>query len=163
MYDAWHTNFEKETMCKHLMSSFRSVSFLNFDTFLLLNLYWEMVPLYKNTATTNVKHNLSSFSCQPLYISVHCPHHRTQVYAGPIAMCHASVPCHIHLFQVSVCSALRRETLPSTLFIWISNLINLSKTDVRSISSGVKLGNLLMSTEAKHGSTFILSNVWNAT
>ena len=47
--------------------------------------------------------------------------------------------------------------------VHFSNLTNLSKTDSRSISSGVKLGNLLMSTAAKHGSTFISSNYWNAT
>ena len=64
---------------------------------------------------------------------------------------------------VSVCSDIQREVLPSTLFILFSNLTNLSKTDVKSISSGVKLGNLLMSPAAKHGSTSISSNFWNAT
>ena len=90
-------------------------------------------------------------------------------FACPSCFC-SNTTCFCHslstsstFFLVSVCSALQRETLSSTLFILFYNLTNLSKTDVRSISSGVKLSNLLMSTAATHGSIFISYIFWNAT
>ena len=103
-----------------------------------------------------------------------CSYSSSHASSTSAAICNVSIAHHVHrllsivhhvhrlLSLVSVCSALPREILLSTLFILLYNLTNLSKTDVRSISSGVKLGNILMSTAAKHCSTFISSNFWNA-
>ena len=108
-----------------------------------------MYPIMYINSVPHHVHYFCTPSCTlimyPIMYITSVPHHVHYFCTPSCTLLLYPITYIIYFFAVSVCSALQRETLPLTLLILFSNLTNLSKTDVRSTSSGVKLGNLVMS------------------